>query len=291
MRKVIVSGAGGQLGRAFLKTLSFHDDFSVYSFDRSQLDIADADKIHRLLEYLPQVQYWINCGAYTKVDDAEKFHNEAELYNATAPGYIAHACKDKGIHFFHFSSDYVYHNDLRRPLQEDDPTEPKGVYAKTKLDGEKAIQETSVNHTIIRTSWVYGPGGHNFVNTMLRLGKDKTHLNIVGDQLGAPTYTMDITAAIKQLILLHASGHQQEIQGTFNFANAGEVSWDNFARAIFSIAKLDCQVNTISSAEYGAPAARPPYSVLNCNKIQGLLKMPIPSWEDALNRYLASGLS
>ncbi|HEX5111580.1 MAG TPA: dTDP-4-dehydrorhamnose reductase [Saprospiraceae bacterium] len=291
MKKVIVSGAGGQLGRAFLKTLSFHDDFSVYSFDRNQLDIADGDKIHRLLEYLPQVQYWINCGAYTKVDDAEKFHHEAELYNATAPGYIAKACKDKGIHFFHFSSDYVYHNDLRRPLQEDDPTEPKGVYAKTKLAGEKAIRETSVNHTIIRTSWVYGPGGHNFVNTMLRLGKEKSQLNIVGDQIGAPTYTLDITAAIKQLILLHASGHQPEIQGIFNFANTGEVTWDNFAREIFRIAKLDCQVHTISSAEYGAPAPRPPYSVLNCNKIQGLLKMPIPSWEDALHRYLASGES
>jgi len=291
MRKVIVSGAGGQLGRAFLKTLSFHDDFSVYSFDRNQLDIADRDKIHRLLEYIPPVQYWVNCGAYTKVDDAEKFHHEAELFNATAPGYIANACKDKGIHLFHFSSDYVYHNDLRRPLMEDDPTEPKGVYAKTKLDGEIAIRQSGGSHTIIRTSWVYGPGGHNFVNTMLRLGQDKSQLNIVGDQIGAPTYTMDITAAIKQLILLHNNGHQQEIQGTFNFANAGEVSWDNFARAIFRKAQLDCQVNTISSAEYGAPAPRPAYSVLNCNKIQALLKAPIPTWEDALNRYLSSGLS
>jgi dTDP-4-dehydrorhamnose reductase len=123
---------------------------------------------------------------------------------------------------------------------------------------------------------------------MLRLGQTKEQLNIVGDQLGAPTLTMDIAAAVKELILLHSSGKQNDVQGIFNYANTGEVTWDDFARTIFRVEKLNCLVKTITTAEYGAPAPRPSYSVLNCDKIQQLLSSPIPSWEDALNRYLAS---
>lgn len=291
MKNVILSGAGGQLGHAFLKTLTFQDDFSLFSFDRRQLDISDRDKIRRTIEYLPPVQYWINCAAYTKVDDAEKNKEEATLYNASAASFLAEACKEKNIHLIHFSSDYVYHNHLRRPLMENDPTEPKGVYAQTKLEGEQAIVENNVSHTILRTSWVYGPSGHNFVNTMLRLGATKPQLNIVGDQLGAPTYTLDIANAVRELIELHASGRSNDIQGIFNYANAGEVTWDNFARSIFNYKNLNCQVNTITTAEYGAPAPRPEYSVLNCSKIQSLLSTPIPTWENALHRYLDSLLS
>jgi len=288
MKYVIVSGAGGQLGQAFLQALSFQDDFSVFSFDKSQLDISDQDKINRILQLLPQAQYWINCAAYTKVDDAETNIREATLYNSTAPGFIAQACKARGIHLIHFSSDYVYHNQLRRPLLEDDPTNPQGIYATTKREGEIAIRNIGGSHTIIRTSWVYGPGGHNFVNTMLRLGKTREQLSIVGDQLGAPTLTMDLAEAVKELILLHSLGKQEAVQGIFNYANAGEVTWDEFARAIFRMENLNCQVKTITTAEYGAAAPRPPYSVLNCDKIQKLLSTPIPSWENALTRYLAS---
>jgi dTDP-4-dehydrorhamnose reductase len=288
MKYVIVSGAGGQLGQAFLQALSFQDEFSVFSFDKSQLDISDQDKINRILILLPQAQYWINCAAYTKVDDAETNIREATLYNSTATGHIAQACKARGIHMIHFSSDYVYHNQLRRPLLEDDPTTPQGIYATTKREGEIAIRNIGGSHTIIRTSWVYGPGGHNFVNTMLRLGKTKEQISIVGDQLGAPTFTMDIASAVKELILLHSLGKQEVVQGIFNYANAGEVTWDEFARTIFKLENLNCQVKTITTAEYGAPAARPLYSVLSCDKIQKLLSSPIPSWEDALGRYLSA---
>jgi dTDP-4-dehydrorhamnose reductase len=288
MKQVIVSGAGGQLGQAFLKALSFQDDFSVFSFDKSQLDIADQDKINRILQSLPQIQYWINCAAYTKVDDAETHVREATRYNVIAPGFIAQACKDRDIHMVHFSSDYVYHNSLQRPLLEDDPTEPKGIYARTKREGEIEIHYIGGSHTIIRTSWVYGPGGHNFVNTMLRLGQTREQLRIVGDQIGAPTFTLDIAHAVKDLIVHHAAGRKENIQGIFNYANAGAVTWDNFARKIFQSAKLNCEVTTITSAEYGAPAPRPSYSVLNCDKIRPLLSSPIPAWEDALNRYLSS---
>ncbi|MDQ3015884.1 MAG: dTDP-4-dehydrorhamnose reductase [Bacteroidota bacterium] len=286
MTSVIISGAGGQLGKAFVERLSFKDGFNVFSFDRSQLDIADLDKIHRTLSSLPKVKYWINCAAYTQVDAAETNEKEATLYNALAPGYLARACWEAGVHLFHFSSDYVYDNHLRRPLREDDETSPKGIYAKTKLEGEQEIIYSGASYTILRTSWVYGPGGNNFVNTMLRLGKTKEEINVVGDQLGAPTFTHDITDVIKELITLHAEEQGDKIQGMFNFSNAGEVSWDDFSRTIFKHTSLLCKVNTITSAQFGAKAPRPAYSVLNCEKIAQLLSYQIPHWKDGLQRYL-----
>ena len=287
MIHMIVSGAGGQLGKAMLERLSFRDGFSVFSFDKGQLDIADHDKLKGILATLPKTKYWINCAAFTKVDEAEKNPEAAALYNVAAPGYIAAVCKDAGIHLIDFSSDYVYHNTLRRPLLETDPTAPKSVYAQSKLKGEQAIRQSGVSHTIIRTSWVYGPHGHNFVNTMLRLGASRNHLRIVSDQLGAPTFTYDIADAVKTLITLRESSAPKDINGTFNFANAGEVTWDNFARTIFKYAGMDVTVESISTVEYAAPAPRPSYSVLDCSKITALLQYPIPSWEDALHRYLA----
>jgi dTDP-4-dehydrorhamnose reductase len=283
---IIVSGASGQLGQAFLNLLSFQDGYSVYSFDRGQLDIADLNKINNILTTLPQVKYWINCAAYTKVDDAEKYPEEAFLYNATAPGYIASACEKAGVHLFDFSSDYVYHNALRRPLSENDLLEPRGVYAQSKRKGEQAIAASGASYTILRTSWVYGPGGHNFVNTMLRLGKTKDQLSIVADQSGAPTFTHDIVWAVKNLIRQEAEKGRENIQGIFNFANAGEVSWDDFARKIFALSNIQCTVNSTTTEAYGAPAPRPAYNVLNCEKIAPLLDAPIPHWENALNRFL-----
>lgn len=287
MIPIIITGASGQLGKAFLELLSFKDDFSIYSFDHRQLDISDKEKVIGVLSTLPHVKYWINCAAYTKVDDAETHSDEATLYNATAVGYIADACQSRGVHLFHFSSDYVYQNELRRPLKEDDPTTPKGIYARTKLAGEKLVFHSGALHTIIRTSWVYGPGGHNFVNTMLRLGKTKEHLRIVGDQLGAPTFTHDIVHAVKALIRIHKTNAANEINGIFNFANAGEVTWADFAKTIFDYSNIQCNIEPITTEEYGAPAPRPAYSVLNCAKISSLLTEPIPHWKDALKRRLA----
>ncbi len=287
MIPLILSGASGQLGKAFIQKLSFLEGYNVYSFDRGQLDISDRDKIRGVLSTLPKVKYWINCAAYTRVDDAEKNAQEANLYNTIAPGYIADACNEAGVHLFDFSSDYVYHNDLCRPLKETDPTEPKGIYAQSKRDGEIAIGRSGASHTILRTSWVYGPGGNNFVNTMLRLAKTKTHLRVVGDQIGAPTFTFDIVEAVKSLIHLDIAGRRSDINGIFNFANSGEVTWDDFARTIFKFSGVECNVETITTEEFGAPAPRPPYSILDCSKISDLLNKAIPHWVDALQRYLA----
>ena len=287
MTGVIVSGAGGQLGRAFVDQLTFADGFSVFSFDRGQLDIADRDKLAGVLATLPQARYWINCAAYTKVDEAERDPAPAWLYNAEAAGHLAEVCHAAGVHLVHFSSDYVYDNAIRRPLRESDPVTPRGVYAETKLAGENLVRAVNGSHTILRTSWVYGPGGHNFVRTMLRLAESRPVLRVVGDQLGAPTFTHDIVWAVRELIALHERGRHDDIQGVFNFANAGEVTWADFARAIFRIKNITCDVETITTGEFNAPAPRPAYSVMDCTRIAALLSRPIPHWEDGLARFLA----
>lgn len=288
MSGLIVSGAGGQLGKAFASELSFRDGYQVYTFDRGQLDIADREKIHGILATLPKARYWVNCAAYTRVDDAESQPDLAFRYNAEAPGQLAEACREAGVHLIHFSSDYVYGGDLRRPLREDDPTAPQGVYAQSKLAGEEAIRMSGASHTLLRTSWVYGPGGHNFVLTMLRLAAQRDRVRVVGDQRGAPTFTHDIVWAVRELIAHAESGLTDQIKGTYNFANAGETTWDEFARTIFRYAGVSCQVETISTEAFGAPAPRPAYSVLDCGRIQPLLSQPIPHWEDALQRFLSA---
>lgn len=285
MSSVIISGAGGQLGKAFMRRLD-PDEYSVYAFDHFMLDISDEAGIQRVIDDVPHIKFWINCAAYTKVDDAEKNEETARLYNTMAPGFLGRACNDSDIHLIHFSTDYVYHNSLRRPLLENDPSEPKSIYAKTKYEGERAIIDSGASHTIIRTSWVYGPGGHNFVNTMLRLGKAQKELKIVADQLGAPTYTYDIVDAVKEILRLIDEEEHTRVQGIFNYANGGETTWADFARTIFKYANLHCSVQDITTQEFGAAAPRPAYSVLNCDKISELLTQPIPHWEDALKRFL-----
>lgn len=286
MIPIIITGAGGQLGKAFIEILKFADGFNVYSFDKRQLDISDKDKVFGVLRTIPKTKYWINCAAYTRVDEAESHPEIAFLYNAVAPGNIAEACRDAGVHYIDFSSDYVYHNALRRPLVESDPTEPKGIYAKSKLAGETAIQSSGASYSILRTSWVYGPGGNNFVNTMMRLGPTHPKLRIVSDQVGAPTFTYDIVEAVKTLIQKQQMDASLDLQGIFNFANAGEVTWADFAQRIFNLTGMNVTVDKISSEEYGAPAPRPAYSVLDCSRISSLLSLPIPHWDTALQNYL-----
>lgn len=284
---MIISGGGGQLGQAFVHRLPFSEGYSVFAFDHRQLDIADKNAVAAVLKTLPQVRYWINCAAYTKVDEAERHPDLAFRFNDEAAGYLAEACRDAGVHLVHFSSDYVYDNDLRRPLRELDPTTPRGIYAQSKLAGEERIRQIHDSHTILRTSWVYGPGGNNFVLTMLRLAETRDHLRIVGDQIGAPTYTYDIVWAVRALIALRERGRHDEVRGTFNFANAGEVTWADFARMIFRLRGIPCDVETITAKEFGAPAPRPAYSVMDCARITALLPAAIPDWKDALQRFLA----
>ena len=281
--RILITGAQGQLGQEF-KALSQKSTAAIeFLFtDRSQLNISSLEDIQAYFK-INKPDYCINCAAYTAVDKAESDRDQSYQINETAVAYLAHSCQELGIPLIHFSSDYVYHNQLNRPILESDPTTPQSVYAQSKLAGEIKALAIHSNTLIIRTSWVYSSFGKNFVKTMLNLGQERMELRVVADQIGAPTYAKDIAQLVLSIIRDHAP---KQLSGVFNFANAGVCSWYDFAKAIFKIAQIDCKVIPISSKEYPTAAQRPYYSVLNTEKIRTGFNVQIPYWEDSLEECL-----
>lgn len=280
-KTIVVTGSSGQLGQE-LQQLA--DQWPAYQFiftDRQMLDISDEAVVMAFFES-HQPNFCINCAAYTAVDKAETEQEKAFWVNEKATAFLAKACRQEGTKFIHISSDYVYHNQLNRPLRETDPCTPKGIYAKSKLAGEQLVQAIAPETIIIRTSWVYSSFGHNFVKTMLRLGNEHDRLKVVYDQIGAPTYAHDLAKVLLQII-----DQGGTTPGIFNFANSGISSWFDFAKAIFEKQKISCQVNAIPSSGYPTPAPRPSYSVLDCRKIQEIYGIEIPYWRDSLSACLA----
>nr|WP_290934408.1 dTDP-4-dehydrorhamnose reductase [Haliscomenobacter sp.] len=216
--------------------------------------------------------------AYTAVDKAEQENELAFAINAHAPGILAEACWEKGVQLIHYSSDYVYHNGINRPLLETDPSMPRSIYAHSKLEGDKRVL-AHPGALVFRTSWVYSSFGHNFVKTMLRLGQERDTLRVVNDQIGTPTYARDIARMSLQILLSEQSGEQA---GIFNYSNEGVCSWYDFARAIFDLSGIPCRVEPIPSTAYPTPAARPSYSVLDKSKFKAAFGLEIPYWRDSL---------
>ena len=276
IKKILVVGANGQVGLALQETAAWRNDDQFLFAKRQDLDITQADQVNDYFkENQPDV--CINCAAYTAVDQAESEPDAAYHLNDQAVGFLAKACRQHQSHFLHLSSDYVYHNEINRPLRESDPCCPQSIYASSKLAGEeRALKENPHTH-ILRTSWVYSPWRHNFVKTMLRLGQEREKLSIVYDQIGAPTSAREIAAALLKLT------EQPTIPtGIYNFANAGVCSWYDFAKAIFEIKGIPCQVSPIPSSDYPTPASRPHYSLLDTSKIRQVLALEIPHWRDSL---------
>ncbi len=278
MAHILVTGANGQLGSELDALSTQYPDFDLFFTDRSLLDITNEEDIARFLDQHP-FQYLINAAAYTAVDKAETEPELAKKVNALAPGLLAKACKQRNIALLHFSTDYVYHTEHNRPFKEDDFTAPKGVYAQTKLDGDLAVLSHTDNGMVIRTSWVYSSFGHNFVKTMLRLGKERDQLNIVFDQIGTPTYARDLAKATLDII---QEAKKEELQGIYHYSNEGVCSWYDFALAIFELALITCDVRPIESKDYPTPAERPPFSVLNKGKIKEDFGISIPHWRESL---------
>lgn len=285
MKNLLITGGNGQLAKAFLQISPLFSDYHFIFTDRKSLDIGDPRQIERFFQE-NDIFACLNCAAYTAVDLAETEPQQAMAVNATAVGNLAQACQSSDSRLIHFSSDYVYHNNLNRPLREDDPTTPKGIYAKTKLEGENLAFKNNQKTTILRTSWVYGAYGHNFLNTMLRLGKERDHLRIVYDQIGAPTWTHDLAKATLQLLETEKAGTNPALNDIFNYSNEGVCSWYDFALAIFELNGMECRVEPIESLEYPTPAQRPSFSLMNKEKIKTRFGLPIPHWRESLKRCL-----
>lgn len=284
--KILLIGAQGQVGQELSQTLPALGP--VTAWDRQQLDLSNLDQIApQVTAQAPDVI--VNAAAYTAVDRAESEPDLAHRINADAPKCLAQAANTCGATLVHISTDYVFDGQKNRPYQPDDPTQPLGVYGQSKLAGEIAVRDGCDRHAILRTAWVYGSRGKgNFVKTMLRLGGDRDSLNVVYDQVGAPTWSADIAHAITALIPQLSA----ESWGTYHFTNSGVTSWYDFAVAIFEeAARLDyplklSQVNPITTEQYPTPAQRPTYSVLANEKLASLLGQSAPHWRVSLRQML-----
>jgi dTDP-4-dehydrorhamnose reductase len=280
---VLITGAQGQVGNEF-RFLSFtHPQFRFIMTDVENLDITKPQQVMRFFEHNTP-QYVVNCAAYTAVDKAETNIPMATRINVNGARNIAKACKALDINMIHISTDYVYHNNQNTPFKETDKTSPQSIYAKTKLRGDIAALKFNPKTLVLRTSWVYGIYGHNFVKTMLRLGKEREQLNVVFDQIGTPTNARDLARTVLHII---ADIHNQKVtaeeaRGIFHYSNEGVTSWYDFTKAIFEIAQIDCVLNPIETAQYPTPAQRPPFSVLNKEKIKRIFEVKIPYWRDSL---------
>lgn len=286
MPEILVTGSTGQLGQAF-QILS--GNFSAFRFTFITRDELDFSKPADVAAYLLGRKYdaIFHCAAYTQVDKAESDADLAFAVNCEGVKELAAYCGRTGCLPVYFSSDYVYHNGMRRPLEETDPCEPRSVYAKSKRCGEEAIIDQSLNYFIIRTSWLYSHVGNNFVKTMLRK-KDAT-LRVVNDQLGAPTYAPDLARATMQIVVKYfanSEAEQNELSGVYNFANLGQATWYQFAERLFEIKGIDADITPVTTEEYPVIASRPAYSVLNTEKIRSQFSIDIAHWENALGRCL-----
>jgi dTDP-4-dehydrorhamnose reductase len=289
--RVLVTGADGQVGRALLK--SFVGSAEVIACNRNSLDLANADQIRKKVrDVAPDII--VNAGAYTAVDRAESERESAFAVNGRAPGILAEEAQRASALLIHYSTDYVFNGSKSGPWVEDDATDPLSVYGASKLAGEDAIRNAGGRYLIFRTSWVYAPEGKNFVLTMLRLGRERDSLNVVDDQVGAPTTAAELaraTHAITTGILAGKFDAAAECVGTYHMTCSGSVSWCGFARAIFERAPdllggKTPVVNPIATSAYPTPARRPHNSVLSNEKLNRTFGMRLAPWETALDEVL-----
>ncbi len=275
--KVLVTGVGGQLGFDVMRELA-RRGVEALGADRAEFDITDAGATRKFItDYAPDAV--IHCSAYTAVDKAEDEAEACRAVNADGPANIARVCRDIGAKMVYISTDYVFPGNGETFYEPGDPTGPRNVYGQTKLEGEEAVQAIWPNHFIVRISWVFGKNGNNFIKTMLRLGREREALSVVADQWGSPTYTKDLAPLLCDMI-------ETERYGVYHATNEGVTNWADFAKEIFKEAGISCQVHPVSTEEYPTKAARPKNSRLSktCLEEAGFAKLP--TWQDALRRYL-----
>lgn len=275
--KILITGSKGQLGIEIIRQLSKNSIYKVIGMDKEELNIVNSEEINEtILSVKPDVV--INCAAHTAVDLCETDIENAYKINAIGPKNLAIACEKIGAKFVQVSTDYVFNGNENQPYREDNETCPNSIYGKSKLMGEQFTKEFCSKYFIVRTAWLYGEG-NNFVRTMLKLAQNNKELNVVNDQFGSPTSTVDLAKAIIDLI-------NTENYGTYHGTCEGQCSWYDFAKKIFEISNIDIKVNPVSSEEFKRPAPRPKYSVLDNFMFKLVELNSFRKWEDSLIEYL-----
>ncbi|TZF86432.1 dTDP-4-dehydrorhamnose reductase (plasmid) [Pedobacter sp. BS3] len=278
MSKVIVFGAGGQLGQCLqlVSQNSKSTGLEWYFPAEIEANILEPDLLNALFKaYNPD--FCINCAAYTAVDKAEDDVDTARLINKTGAENLARLCGKYGATLVHISTDFVFEGNSGRILSETDKAKPVNIYGLTKLEGEQAVAAFAGKYYIIRTSWLYSEYGNNFVKTMLRLGREKDSLNVIADQIGTPTYAVDLAACIVQIMQSGVRGY-----GVYHYSNEGVTSWYDFAKAIFDLAEINIPVSPVTTDQYVTRAVRPAFSVMDKSKIKEVFCLTIPYWRDSL---------
>jgi dTDP-4-dehydrorhamnose reductase len=294
--KIIITGSSGQLGTDTLAELILRGHSPV-ALTSEELDITDADAVaSRIKAEAPDVI--VNCAGYTAVDKAES--NIARAYSVNSDGVrnLAIAAKEAEAVIIHISTDFVFDGKSKVPYVEDSATAPLGVYGSSKLEGEKALSEALSEHIIIRTSWLYAAHGNNFVRKMLKLSREREHLKVVSDQLGSPTWSVDLARAISVILskveAVRSGKEDVKIWGTYGYSNRGVASWYDLATAAIKEARatalgvgIICKsIEPIPTAEYPTPATRPAYSVLDTKKIERVFGVAVPEWKESLREMI-----
>lgn len=281
LKNILVTGANGQLGNE-MRRVATMDAGRVYLFtDVAELDICDEEAVERFVVE-NTIDCIVNCAAYTNVNKAEEDAVLCDKLNHLAPANLARVAARHGAALIHVSTDYVFNGEHYVPYKEDDATCPNSVYGTTKLAGEKAIQALCSQTVIIRTAWLYSTFGNNFVKTMLRLGRERSELGVVFDQIGTPTYAYDLACAIQCIL------SKGVVPGIYHYSNEGVCSWYDFTKAIFSLGGITtCELKPLHTDEYPTPAARPHFSVLDKTKIKQTYGVEVPYWMDSLKECMA----
>ncbi len=287
--KVLVTGSNGQLGWEICRQ-GKERDFSIIPLDIPEFDITDRAAVERAVsESLPGVV--VNCAAYTAVDRAESDREPAFAVNRDGPSYLAAACSKRGIPLIHISTDYVFDGRKAGPYLEADRVCPIGVYGRSKAEGEEKVRQILKEHIIIRTSWLCGVHGNNFVKTMLDLGRERDEIRVVADQYGCPTFAADLAGAVLDISLKILNG-QRDSWGTYHYCGGGRTTWFDFASKIFEIAKGYEQLKVkrvipIRTEEYPTAAKRPSNSAMDCSLLTCNFNILQPLWEDSLAAMMA----
>jgi dTDP-4-dehydrorhamnose reductase len=293
--RILVTGKNGQLGRSIHKLVNTDTkiDNNKNSNDfifvgREGLDLSSESSISDYFSNNDKFDIIINCAAYTQVDKAEQEIELSNQINHLAVKQLASIASKQQAKLIHISTDYVFNGESDKPYIETDVTNPINVYGKTKLAGEKALQEVMpASAIIIRTSWVYSEHGNNFVKTMLKLGKERDELNVVSDQIGSPTYASDLAGVILEIIKNKEFREGDQATQVYHYSNEGEMSWYEFAKEIFKIAKINCKVNPITTQQYPTPAKRPRNTLMNKDKIVNAFNVNIDSWRVGITQHLS----